>query len=76
MVGMEPGSQANQAPGECPVSSEAAQVEHTDQSDRPYQEKLFDPSVDFTYSEAKLSLWFFFTNVDNLRDEMNRPDSV
>lgn len=30
----------------------APEVEHTDTSDRPYQEKLFDVAVDFTYSEA------------------------
>jgi len=31
-------------------------VEHTDQSDRPYQEKLFDPSVEFTYSQVDVGI--------------------
>ena len=36
---------------QCPKAF-GAEVEHTDTSDRPYQEKLFDVAVDFTYSEA------------------------
>ena len=41
------------------------EVEHTDTSDRPYQEKLFDVSVDFTYSEALNLHVQLVDNLDN-----------